>query len=286
VRLGQAGGGFSAPLLYPAGLNPRGVAVGDFNGDGQPDVAVANAGSHDVSVLLNDGNWPPADAPTIRVGDVTVTEGHAGTVNATFTVTLSAAYHQVVTVDYLTSDSGATAGSDYQAASGTLTFAPGETEKTISIAVLGDQLFEPNETFTVSLTNPTGALIADGTGIGTIVNDDSSLPRITISDVARVEGRNGKTLVVFTVTLSAPSATPVKVNYVTADGTARAGEDYEAATGTLTFAPGETTKTLTIKVKGDQKKEADETFFVDLFGSSSNSLLLNSRGIGTILNDD
>ena len=62
--------------------------------------------------------------------------------------------------------------------------------------------------------------------------------------------------------------------------------DYVAKTGTLTFNPGETTKTITIEVKGDSKKEADETFYLDLFGNSSNSLFTKSRGLGTILNDD
>ena len=76
----------------------------------------------------------------------------------------------------------------------------------------------------------------------------------------------------------------ITVAYATGDGTA--GGDYQAATGTLTFAPGETTKTITIVVNGDNKREADETFYLDLFGLSSNSLFTKNRGIGTILNDD
>ena len=70
------------------------------------------------------------------------------------------------------------------------------------------------------------------------------------------------------------------------DSTAASGSDYIAKTGTLTFAPGETTKTITIVVNGDSKKEANETFFLDLFGNSDNSLFTKSRGTGTILNDD
>ena len=76
------------------------------------------------------------------------------------------------------------------------------------------------------------------------------------------------------------------MSFRTVDGTAKSGEDYIAKTGTLTFAPGATTKTITIEVKGDSKKEADETFYLDLFGNSSNSLFARSRGIATILNDD
>ena len=111
-------------------------------------------------------------------------------------------------------------------------------------------------------------------------------PRISISDVSEPEGRNGKTLVVFTVTLSAAYGQPVTLSYRTVNGTAKSGEDFVAKTGTLTFKPGETAKTITIEVKGDSKKEANETFYLDLFGNSSNSRFTKNRGIGTILNDD
>ena len=91
----------------------------------------------------------------------------------------------------------------------------------------------------------------------------------------------------FTVTLSAAYDQPVTTSFRTVDGTATTSDnDYVAKTGTLTFKPGETTKTITILVNGDNKKEADETFFVDLFGNSSNSLFTRNRGVGTILNDD
>jgi fibronectin-binding autotransporter adhesin len=83
-----------------------------------------------------------------------------------------------------------------------------------------------------------------------------------------------------------PEHEAITVDYATADGDATTGSDYQGASGTLTFAPGETTKTITIVVNGDSKKEADETFFVDLFGNSSNSLFTKNRGVGTILNDD
>jgi hypothetical protein len=90
----------------------------------------------------------------------------------------------------------------------------------------------------------------------------------------------------FTVTLSAASDQPMTMSYRTTDSTAKSGEDDVAKTGTLTLAPGETTKTFTVEVKGDSKKEADETFYLDLFGFSSNALFNRNRGIGTILNDD
>jgi hypothetical protein len=80
---------------------------------------------------------------------------------------------------------------------------------------------------------------------------------------------------------------PLEGSYRTTDGTATiADHDYVAQTGTLTFNPGETMKTITIFVNGDSKKEANEMFYLDLFGNSGNSLFIRNRGIGTILNDD
>jgi hypothetical protein len=111
--------------------------------------------------------------------------------------------------------------------------------------------------------------------------------RAGISDVTKKEGKKGQTtLFTFTVTLSAAYDQPVTMSFRTADGTATTSDhDYVAKTGTLTFNPGEK-KTITIVVIGDSKKEADETFFVDLFANSSNALFSKSRGLGTILNDD
>src|SRR5262249_27973430 len=99
--------------------------------------------------------------------------------------------------------------------------------------------------------------------------------------------KNGKTSFVFTVTLSAAYDQAVTMSYATANGTATTSDnDYAAKTGTLTFLRGETTKTITIAVNGDNRREADEYFYLDLFGNSSNALFTKSRGIGTILNDD
>ena len=228
--------------------------------------------------------------PRLTIGDVSVLEGNTGTRAATFTVTLSAASSQPVTVAYATSNGTAPyyyalAGSDYQAASGTLTFAPGETSKTIAVPVIGDRLAETNETFVINLSAPVNATIADGQGVGTILDDE---PRISIGDVTKAEGKRGQTtLFTFTVTLSAAYDQAVTMSFRTVNGTATSGSgDYVAKTGTLTFAPGETSKTITIEVKGDSKREANEYFYLDLYGLSINGLFTKNRGIGTILNDD
>jgi Calx-beta domain/FG-GAP-like repeat/FG-GAP repeat len=283
VLFGIGGGAFSAPQSFATGPYPFRVVAGDFNGDGWLDAATRNR--TDVSVLINDTHWPPADLPSVSINDVSVTEGNTGAVSATFTVSLSSAYGQPVTVNFATADGAATAGSDYRAKAGTLTFAPGQTSQTITVEVIGDRLPEPTETFVVNLSNPTNSVIADGQGVATIVDDE---PRISISDVSKSEGKkNQSTLFTFTVTLSAAYDQPVTMSFRTVDGTATTSDsDYVAKTGTLTFNPGETSKTITIVVNGDNKKEADETFFLDLFGNSSNSLFTKNRGLGTILNDD
>jgi hypothetical protein len=115
----------------------------------------------------------PVSSPvTLSIDSVSVTEGNAGTVNAVFTVTLSSPVSQPVTVKYSTADGTALAGIDYTSTSGTLTFAPQTTTQSITVPVLGDLLDEPNETFSVALSEPVNATIATGTGTGTINDDD------------------------------------------------------------------------------------------------------------------
>jgi hypothetical protein len=283
VLLGHGDATLTPPIDHAAGAQPMAVATGDFNGDGRADVAAANAGSGNVSVLLNNGVWPAFNAPSASIGDVTITEGNTGTLNAVFTVTLSAAASQAVTLNYATLDGTATAGSDYVAKSGTLTIPAGQTSATIAVPVVGDRLAENSETFSLRLTNPTNAFIADGLGIATIVDNE---PRISINNVSGSEGNRRTTTFTFTVRLSAAYDQAVTVNYATANGSATAGSDYQAKSGSVTFAPGETVKTITIVLNGDKTRESNETFFVDLFGPSSNALISVARGTGTILNDD
>ena len=283
LLLGNGDGTLRYVGASAAGSSPSAVAVGDFNGDGRPDVAAANADSYNVSVLLNDGGVVVAPPPSVRIGDATVTEGNAVTRYASFTVTLSAPSTQPVTVRYATSDGTAAAASDYQGSAGSLTFAPGQTTATIAVSLTGDRLAEPNETFSVRLIDPTNAWIADDAGVGTILDDE---PRLAINYASVTEGKGGTTVMTFTVTLSAAYDQAVTVNFATGNGTATGGEDYVARSGTLTFAPGETVKTITITVKGDKKREADEYFDVLLGTVSGNALIVDGAGPGTIFNDD
>ncbi|MBL8792484.1 MAG: cellulose binding domain-containing protein [Planctomycetia bacterium] len=131
---------------------------------------------------LDDTPLPPP-LPTLSIGNASVTEGNTGNTNANFTVTLSAPAASPVTVTYSTLPGTATAGGDYLASSGTLTFAPGELTKTVSVAVVGDTQFEADETFQVQLGAPSGATLAEAVGTGTIRNDDAPPPPPSTGDV-------------------------------------------------------------------------------------------------------
>lgn len=122
------------------------------------------------------GGTGPAPLPTLSVNDVSLAEGNSGTRQATFTVRLSAASTQVVSVAFATADGSATAGQDYQGRAGTLLFNPGQTTADVTVAINGDTTVEPDETFQLQLANPTNASLADGVGLATLINDDTPPP--------------------------------------------------------------------------------------------------------------
>lgn len=292
VMLGNGDGTLGYFGAYVTGTSPSGVAIGDFNRDGRPDVAVSSAGFRSVSVLLNDGEWqtpppPPPAPPELSISDVTVTEGDAGTQNAAFTLTLSRAPTVQASVYYNAAGITAEAGSDFEGTSGMVIFAPGETSKTVPVAVKGDLLPEPTETFAVNLLLPNNLRIADAQGIGTIIDDDL-VPTIVISNVSRAEGNAGTTPFAFTVSLSSASDQPVQVGYTTAGGTASSSggnRDFHATSGTIQFAAGQTSRTVSVSVVGDTRAEPDETFFVNL-SQPVGATITDGQGLGTILNDD
>jgi hypothetical protein len=212
------------------------------------------------------------DEPRISISDVWTKEGNSGTMPFTFTVSLSAAYDQPVTVNYATTDGAASAGTDYTATSAPLVFAPGQTSQTIPVEVNGNRLPGADKSFRVSVSTPNGyAGISKGVGVGTIVDD---VPRITVSDVYIY----GETSFTFTVSLTAAYDQDVTVNFATVDGTAIAGLDYVATSGTLAFARGETTKTITVDVL--DTTAADKSFAIHLTGVSTNALIANESAYG------
>ena len=193
-----------------------------------------------------------------------------------------------MTVGYAEGTGGtATAGTDYTAlASGTLTFAAGETSKTVTVTVTGDTTDEPNETVAVKLSGATNASIGTATGTGTITDDDGE-PSLSIDSPSVAEGDSGSMNLTYTVSLDAESGKQVTVGYAEGTGgTAESGTDYTAlASGTLTFAAGETSKTVTVSVTGDTTDEPDETVVVTLSGAT-NASISTAAGTGTITDDD
>src|SRR5690606_16742599 len=196
-----------------------------------------------------------------------------------------------ITVTYSTADGTATAPADYTSiATGTVTFAPNETVQLFTVVVRGDNLDEDDETFQVNLTGATGANIGDGLGVGTILDDDP-LPALAIFDPPLiVEGNFGTTQAVFTVTLTPFSGRNVVVLFNTVDDTATAGQDYTPTSGTLTFLPGETSKSITVQVLGDTLGEANEAFLVNLTSlplpAMTHATYTDAQGRGVITDDE
>jgi hypothetical protein len=251
-----------------------------------------------AQVTLTDDDPPPA----LQVNDVTVTEGAAGAVsNAVFTVALTGSRQNAVSVSYTVTNRSATAGScgtanaDYATTSGALTFAPNQPTQTLTIPVCGDGVREGNEQFEVRFTGATNVTIQDGTGLGSIT-DDEPLPTLSIlTEVQRSEpGKGGQltVLATFPVTLAGPpTAQTVLVSFATAPGTATAGAclasaglqtgDYVTQTGTLSFAPGVTTQEIRVPICGDSASDPNETFTVTL-SNPVNATIAQGVGVGTI----
>jgi chitinase len=219
------------------------------------------------------------------IGDITVVETSTGTTNAIFNVGLSQASTLNTTVVYSTANGTATAGADYTATSGTLTFLPGEVLKQITVPVVGDTLNEADETFFVNLINPTNATIIDAQGMATIIDND---PIISLSarDTSLIEGSGTLRNMVFVVDLSVAISQTVTVRYATTSGTAMQNIDFTPRTGILTFAPGQTSQTVSVPIIGDNADENDETIILTLSSPTGGAILADAQAIGTIIDDD
>src|SRR5438128_1256628 len=235
-----------------------------------------------VTAIITDDDPPPTVA-----FNAAASSGSESVTAASVPVSLSTASGKTVTVTYAVTGGTATGGGvDYTLAAGTLTFAPGVTSQNISIAVVNDTLDEDDETIQVALSSPTNSTLGATTTHTYTILDDDPPPSLSINNVTVTEGNSGTTNANFTVTLSAASGRTVTVNYATADGTATAPADYAAIpTTTLTFNPGQTTKTITVPVNGDIVDESDEAFTVNLF-NPTNATLSSATGTGTIIDDD
>lgn len=240
--------------------------------------ATLGTAAHVVTIVDDD---PP---PTLALdAAASVAEGDAGTTPMTFTVRLSPASERTVTVAYATADravqDGATAGVDYNSTSGTLTFAPGETVKTVQVSVIGEIAWEADETFAFNLASPVNATLGMAQAIGTITDDDRVF--IRIDDREAVEGQGSAAG--FRVWLSKPRPDyPVTVDYTTVNGSAAAGQDFTATSGTLTFTQGRQYHSIAVPIKPDSVTEgAGETFTVVL-SNAVNAFIGRGTAVGTI----
>lgn len=213
--------GVAEPGNDPSALSLQLTGAGDDYND------LSWAGpAEDSPGTINVGQTLSSGIPAITIDDVTVSETNDA---AIFTITLSEPSTQTVTVAYATADQKAVAGEDYTAVTGTLTFEPGAMVQTITVPVLDDVTVpEGGETFTILLLDPINTRLADASGQGSIVDDDSEpVGTVTISDVSVIEGSEGTTQAVFTVARAGGTAA-FSVDYGTSDLTASANSDYTA----------------------------------------------------------
>lgn len=206
-------------------------------------------------------------------------EGDAGLTPVTAFIRLLTPNNGPLTGTYQTVDGTATAAdNDYVPDSGTFTIPAGTIETSITVNIRGDTRVESDETFSIEFTNVTNPPL-----VVTIVNDD--VPVVTVANASVNEGNPGTVplfVLSFPVTLTAPAAIAVQVTYVTADGTATAGQDYQATAGTLTFAPGQTLRTVAVSVNADTTFEPNETVLLTVTAPGSTPV----TATGTIVNDD
>ncbi|MYF44067.1 MAG: hypothetical protein F4216_12300 [Acidimicrobiaceae bacterium] len=234
-----------------------------------------------VATIIDDDSLPE-----LSVGDASATEG----ASASFTVSLSEPSPRDVTVDYAAvadptaGDAAAVPVQDFDAVSGTLTIAARSRTATVTVTLPDDSLDEHNETFWLRLRDPSGATIVDGTGVGTIADNDL-LPRLSIANGSATEGDT----VGLTVQLEPVSGRTVTVPWTTAATTsgnpATAGEDYTTASGTLTFVSGTTSARIEVTTLQDETSEPDETFQVSL-GQPTHATLADAVAVGAIRDDD
>jgi len=279
VYLGNGDGTLQEPLFYETetGTGANSVTAADFNADGRIDLVTTNYFSNSASVLLGtgDGSFAPPLSFAAGSGPGSAT---ASDVNADGKLDL------IVTNQSSPGGISVLLGKGPGQLAAPITIPAPSAGGFSSSLVIADFNGDSRPDAAATSLGPSSVAILLNDGNWTV---QPISPRVSISDVSKAEGKNkASTAFTFTISLSAAYNQPVTVSYRTVNGTATAGSDYTSKTGTITFAPGQTTITITIVVKGDNKRESNETFYLDLFGLSSNALFTKNRGIGTILNDD
>jgi Ca2+-binding RTX toxin-like protein len=273
----STGGSFSTTLSVPY-VTPANYGVGavyiraDFPPVGSPPGFPSLDINKRFTVLA-----PPT---SISITDVVMPEGNAGLSNAAFIMSIPIPIGSPVSVSYVTADSTASSGIDYVFSSGVATIPVGATSTIINVPINGDALVEADETFFVNLSGPVNAVFGDAQAMGTIQNDDIDPGSLQFSSATYSEYENGGSATI-TITRISGSGGTVTVNYATSDGTATAGSDYIATSGTLTLHNGVTSAIFTVPIVDDFLPESSETVNLSLsnptggatFGTSSTAVL-------------
>jgi autotransporter-associated beta strand protein len=242
-------------------------------------------GSSQNCTIDSDCNGGSAPTVTLSASPTTIAESGA---TSTITATLSSTAGSSTTVNLTTSGTATGSGTDYSLSPTSITITAGQTTGTATVTAVQDTRDENNETVVIDISSVSGGGGATESGSqqrAVTITDDDAEPTLSIADVSQAEGNSGSSTMTFTVSLSAASGKTVTVAYATSNTTATAGSDYVAASGTLTFNPGETSKTFTVTVAGDTTAESDETFLLTL-SSPTNATLSDSTATGTISSDD
>ena len=233
----------------------------------------ATIGDAQAIGTIYDNEGPPA----LIVLDGSADES-AGSIS--FDLIMTSSSVNTKTVDYATVDATATAGSDYTSTAGTKTIPSGQTTATIVVPIANDTVNEADETFSLLLSNSTVA-VSDGSGIGSIFDDDPE-PAISIADTSAAEAAGTLS---FTISLSTASGQEVDVDYATTDGTALAGTDFAAGSGTAVIAAGATSTQVDITLTDDTTYEGDEGLTLNLT-APFNASIADAQAVGTVQDDD
>jgi hypothetical protein len=233
------------------------------------------------------------NGPAILVSDACVAEGDSETRNLTFIVSRVVSQVGTSSVHFATGPGTATAGADYTARSGTVTFQPGQEAKTVAVSIKGDTADEADETVRLRLSGAVGAVLADVAGIGTILDDDGGpvggcpdrRPRLRVRDACTVEGDSGLRLMQFDVLRSGDLSGESLLNFGSEGLTATPSTDFNPKFGTFRFQTGQTRKFARIEIVGDDAPESSERLRFFLFNVQA-SRVARGSAVGTIVDDD
>jgi hypothetical protein len=252
-----------------------------------PSSAVALLEGRATGTIVDDDAVPGIAG--ISITDVARAELNSGTAAIPVQVILDRVAVTPVSVDYVTVPITAVGGEDYTATGGRLTVPAGATGALVNVPIVGDTTQEPTETLELRLSNASAnAAILDDAAVVTILNDDSarSYAAVSVTDATVSEGNSGSTNAVFTISLDRAVDASVTVEFQTVPVTATPGTDFTMTSGTVQFAVGDISRTISVPVTGDASVESNETFELRVQARTVNAYVADGVGIGMIIDDD